>query len=212
MEASRRPDHCPFVSNHQIGQCRAHHAVIFDLEDQSGSHFPATLTCGYLKVGIESPGRFYPQCAIGDETARQALVEQREEELDSKVTASLLADSSAGPPDTGVMVADDDGKYLAVNSAMCAMLGYEREDMLLGVSVWELTPERYGTGGAAMWRDFIASGESFGTYQLMRADRGVATFDFIARANVIPGLHVSILTPSKGRADAVEIGSPAGES
>jgi PAS domain-containing protein len=207
METSRRPDHCPFVSKHQLGQCRAHHAVIFDPEDESGRHLPAALTCSYLRVGDDDQARFYPKCAIGDEAARHAFAEQRDEELKAKVTASLLADSSAGPPDSGVMVADDDGKYLAVNSAMCAMLGYEREDMLLGMSVWELTPERYGNSGAIMWRDFIASGEGFGTYQLVRADGRVAAFDFIAQANVIPGLHVSILTPSRGRTEVAASGS-----
>ncbi|HSP09587.1 MAG TPA: PAS domain-containing protein [Candidatus Dormibacteraeota bacterium] len=204
MGESSRLDRCPFVSQHELGQCRAHHALIFDPEDQSGRRLPATLTCSYLRVGDDFRGRFYPRCAIGDETARQSFVEHRNEDLNAKVTASLLADSSAGQPDTGVMVADDAGKYVAVNGSMCAMLGYEREDMLLGMSVWDLTPERYGDSGAAMWGDFIAAGEGFGTYQLVRADGSLATFDFIARANVIPGLHVSILTPSKGRAEVAE--------
>jgi PAS domain S-box-containing protein len=192
-----------------MGKCRAHHALIFDPADRSDRHLSPTVTCSYLKVGDDSQGHFYPQCAIGDEASRQAFVERREKELNAKVTASLLADSSAGQPDTGVMVADDEGKYVAVNAPMCAMLGYEREDMLLGMSVWDLTPERYGGSGAAMWKDFIEAGEGFGTYQLVRADGSLATFDFIARANVIPGLHVSILTPSKGRAEPAETG-PAG--
>ena len=207
---SRHPDHCPYVARSEMGQCRAHHALIFEPADRSDRRLPPTLTCSYLKVGDDSHGHFYPQCAIGDEAARQIFVERRNQELNAKVTASLLADSSSGQPDTGVMVADDDGKYVAVNTAMCAMLGYEREDMLLGMSVWDLTPERYGDSGAAMWKGFIEAGEGFGTYQLVRADGSLATFDFIARANVIPGLHVSILTPSKGRAEVPEKGpSPA---
>lgn len=200
------PDQCPYVARGELGLCRAHHALIFDPADRSDRHLPPTLTCSYLKVGDDSQGHFYPQCTIGDEAERQVFVERREKELDAKVTASLLADSSSGQPDTGVMVADDEGKYVAVNAAMCAMLGYEREDMLLGMSVWDLTPERYEDSGAAMWKGFIEAGEGFGTYQLVRADGSLATFDFTARANVIPGLHVSILTPSKGRAEVPERG------
>lgn len=209
---SRHPDHCPYVARGELGLCQAHHALIFDPADRSDRRLSPTLTCSYLKVGNDSQGHFYPRCAIGDDAARQAFVERRAEELNAKVTASLMADPSSGQPDTGVMVADDEGKYVAVNTAMCAMLGYEREDMLLGMSVWDLTPERYGESGAAMWKGFIAAGEGFGTYQLVRADGSLATFDFIARANVIPGLHVSILTPSKGRAEVAEKGPMGAES
>ena len=97
------------------------------------------------------------------------------------------------------MVADDEARYVAVNQSMCRMLGYESDDQLLGKSVWDLTPGPHDANGRAIWRDFVALGESFGTYRLICSDGRLKTFDYTARANVIPGVHVSVLRPADRR-------------
>lgn len=176
--------------------CRAHHAVLFEPNVVTGVPLPSSATCRFLTVGTESSGRPYPRCAIGDKNAREGFVEERRSELDERVASFLAEDLSADKQEAGVMVADDDGTYVAVNRAMCHMLGYEREHALLGKSVWDLTPEPHAGNGRALWRDFVAAGESFGTYLLVCQDGTMRAFDYIARANVIPGLHVSILTPA----------------
>ena len=197
METSGRTDRCPYIARSEMGLCRAHHAVSLEPNDVAGRLFPPTLTCRFLTVGVHTPGEFYPRCAIGDASARQLFVERRRNELDTKVTAALAGDPSSEPDGAGLMVVDDDGRFLAVNGPMWRMLGYESEDMLLGKSVWDLTPEPHGENGRAIWRDFIAAGESFGTYRILCADGSAKAFDYIARAAVIPGLHVSILTPAR---------------
>ncbi len=196
MQAPGQPDRCPFVAANQLTLCRAHHAVVFEPQASTGEHLPASLTCRFLTLGIERPDRPYPRCAIGDEAARESFVERRRSELDQRVASLLAVDLSADEEEAGVMVADDEATYVAVNRTMCRMLGYEREHVLLGKSVWDLTPEPHAGNGRALWRDFIAAGEGYGTYLLLCRDGSSRAFDYIARANVIPGLHVSILTPS----------------
>lgn len=187
--------------------CRAHHAVLFEPSVATGVSLSRLSTCRFLTVGADSSGRPYPRCAIGDEHAREEFVERRRRELDERVVSLLAADLSADKEEAGVMVADDEGTYVAVNRAMCHMLGYEREHALLGRSVWDLTPEPHAENGRAMWREFVAAGESYGTYLLACQDGTTRAFDYLARANVIPGLHVSILTPSsEGRPPGAESG------
>lgn len=195
-----RADRCPFVHRNQLSLCQAHHSVTFEPADGKGRTLSPALTCSFLTVGA-SPGRFYPRCALGDEAARQAEAARRRTELYLRVSQALHSPGGPGElQQAGVMMAGDDGRYIAVNKTMCTWLGFEREEVV-SKSVWDLTPPPHDPNGRAMWRDFITAGEGFGTYHLMTSDGRVITFDYIARANVSPGVHMSILTPSGGKSE-----------
>lgn len=189
-------DRCPYVAASELGMCRAHEAVVFKPDVPMGEPLPSSSTCRFLTLGTEPAGWPYPRCGIGDESAREDFVQRRRSALDERVSTLLATDLYADKEEAGVMVTDDDGTYVAVNSAMCRMLGYEREHMLLGKSVWDLTPQPHSGNGRALWRDFVDAGESYGTYLLVCQDGTTRAFDYIARANIVPGLHVSILTPA----------------
>lgn len=196
-EVPREPsDRCPFIHRNQMALCEAHHSVSFEPGDAYGRSLPAALTCSFLTVG-QLPGRYYPRCALGDEKARQAESDRRRAELYLRVSQALHAPRGPGEiGNAGVMLADDDGRYVTVNKSMCKMLGLDRAD-LIGKTVWDLTPPPHDPNGRAMWRSFIAAGEGFGSYALAGSGDRILRFDYIARANVKPGLHMSILTPAE---------------
>ena len=189
------PDLCPYVKRSAISECRAHSVVSFEAEDSRGKALPPALTCAWLGVGSERGGVYYPRCGLGDARARAAYVERRDQQLESRLRPAVSgAEEGTGFPEAGVLVANDEGRYVAVNDRICRLLRFDRAT-LLQKSVWDLTPELHAEVGRRMWRDFIESGEQYGRYQLLCGDGKVRSFDFMARAKVAPGLHLSILTP-----------------
>ncbi|HVY62361.1 MAG TPA: ATP-binding protein, partial [Planctomycetota bacterium] len=88
-----------------------------------------------------------------------------------------------------VLVADDDGVYVEANPAACALLGMPREE-LVGRRVAEIVD---GDGGEARWQAFLAEGAARGVVAIRRADGKRRLVDFVARANVLPGRHISAL-------------------
>ena len=104
-----------------------------------------------------------------------------------------------------ILLADDDARYVDANPAACALSGYSRDE-LLQLSVWDLTPEMEREAGMAAWREFIAAGALGGEYAIQREDGTVLDVEFRAVANVVPGLHMSVMRDideRKGREEAL---------
>ncbi len=95
---------------------------------------------------------------------------------------------------TAELVADDRGRYVDCNPAACELIGYQREE-LLGMSVWDLTPQANAVDGLVMWQEFIAQGLHAGIYWLVRKDGTSVEVEYRALANVEPGRHLSRLRP-----------------
>src|ERR671937_2919051 len=86
-------------------------------------------------------------------------------DVDQLIQTSLLGEAAENAS-VGVFVADEDGRYIAVNQAGCTLLGYERDE-LLGLLVTDSipladAPERY--------RNAVVAGELFGTTKALRKD------------------------------------------
>ena len=110
------------------------------------------------------------------------------EPVASRGTAGSASDFKAE------LVADDRGRYVDCNPAACELLGYERAE-ILGMSVWDLTPQANNVDGLVMWQEFIAQGIQAGIYWLVRKDGTSLEVEFRAVANVAPGRHLSRLRP-----------------
>lgn len=93
-----------------------------------------------------------------------------------------------------ILVADDEGCYLAANDAAVELTGFSREE-LLTKSVWDITSGQEMSAVKRMWQDFIRSGSLDGTYIVSCADGRTASTSFSALANVAPHLHASLLVP-----------------
>ena len=98
------------------------------------------------------------------------------------------------------LVANDRGRYIVVNDAAVALTGYTRAE-LLRMSVWDLTPAPGLAAGHELWRRFLLEQPRMrGTSCLRRKDGSQVRADYLALANVIPGMHVSVLMQADGAA------------
>jgi PAS domain S-box-containing protein len=91
-----------------------------------------------------------------------------------------------------VLVVDNDRRFIDANAAACALFGASLSN-LLGSRVEEFTDVSSGYDWLAAWNRFIARGHDAGEFPLQRPDGSRLTLEYRARANVIPGVHMSIL-------------------
>lgn len=91
-----------------------------------------------------------------------------------------------------VLLADDNGNYTEANAAACELLGISCEE-LLGKSIFDFAPPRARAQAEKAWKQFLQTGEQAGEFLLQRPDGSIRTLEFRARANVRPGIHLSVL-------------------
>lgn len=98
-----------------------------------------------------------------------------------------------------MLVADNQGYYLEVNPAACALLDRPRHQ-LIGRCIADFLPP--GTDFAAAWQAFLAAGQLRGE-QVLRLDSGVVKqVEFAATAHIYPNYHLSILRDVTDRKQA----------
>jgi PAS domain S-box-containing protein len=104
----------------------------------------------------------------------------------------LVGEALDGGP-VAVFVADDEGKYLAVNAFACELLGYEREE-LLALRVPEVAVEE---SAAAEWDAMLRSGERTGRTVLRRKDGRELPMHFRATQTTVGAmpLYVGVCWP-----------------
>jgi len=146
-------------------------------------------------------------------TARTSLVESRrtlrralagirataQDECDETLPLSDRARHIANGTDEtmiSVLVADDSAHYVEANSAVCALSGYSREQ-LLQMSIWDLSADDVVERGQRAWKRFLRDGRFEGSYRIRRSTGEYITIRCMAAANVVPGLHVSTMAPAK---------------
>ncbi|MCB9098183.1 MAG: PAS domain S-box protein [Anaerolineales bacterium] len=100
-----------------------------------------------------------------------------------------------------ILLANDDARYVDVNPAACALLGYSREE-LLAFDLWRLTPAVNRDAARQQWQAFLAAGRLTGEYRLQRKDGVIIVVNFRAMAHIVPGLHLSVLRDITGRKQA----------
>jgi len=103
------------------------------------------------------------------------------------IQASLLGEAIENGP-TAVFVTDEHGKYVAVNRAACALLGYAREE-LLGLRVADVA--QY-SGAGEEWTEMHTAGTRVGTSRLTRKDGTVVEYSYIAGATIVAGMPVFV--------------------
>jgi PAS domain-containing protein len=101
------------------------------------------------------------------------------------------------PDDTDefMLVADDNGTYMAATNGVRRVLGFE-PGSLIGHRIVDITAPAILDQTPAQWERFLAEGRQEGTYQLCDAAGGVVEVRYQARAHhPVPGFHVSRLWP-----------------
>jgi PAS domain S-box-containing protein len=95
-------------------------------------------------------------------------------------------------PRISILAADDSGRFMAANDAVCHLTGYA-EDELLAMSTWDLSPGRNVEKGQRLWRRFLRDGGFDGEYDLRRKTGEVIEIRCLATAHVLPGMHVATM-------------------
>jgi PAS domain S-box-containing protein len=104
---------------------------------------------------------------------------------------------------SAVVLADNSGRYVEANPAACDLFGTPRE-ALLGKSILDFSPPGTGAQVKDAWRDFLQTGEQNGDFVLHRPDGTQRMLEYRARANVRPGVHLSVLRDITDRRRAEE--------
>jgi PAS domain S-box-containing protein len=103
------------------------------------------------------------------------------------IQTSLLGEAIENGP-VAVLVADEHGRYVAVNQAACRLLGYTREELLAlratDIARYEEAP--------AEWADMELRGTRSGIATLTCKDGSTAPFAYVAGATVVAGMPVFV--------------------
>ena len=110
------------------------------------------------------------------------------------VQSILLGDAIERAP-AAVLVADDEGRYVAANSCACELLGYARDE-LLALSVTDVAT--YPEAGADYAR-VVAGEETRGIAALRRKDGSEVSFVYRAGETTIAGMtyYVAVGWPAE---------------
>lgn len=115
----------------------------------------------------------------------------RRSEDNDRASAQTVLKAVANVP-CAILIANNSGRFVTVNDAAVALTGYARGE-LLRMSVWDLTPPPGLSEGRTLWRKFLEQERMRGTYEIRRKDGSSARTEYVALANVVPGLHLSAL-------------------
>jgi PAS domain S-box-containing protein len=100
------------------------------------------------------------------------------------IQASILGEAVDHGP-AAVFVADEEGGYVAVNQAACALLGYTREE-LLELRVSDIADP------AGKWEEMQREGQVSGVSTLRRKDGATIDFRYVAGATTVAGMLVYV--------------------
>lgn len=98
----------------------------------------------------------------------------------------------------GVVLADDNRRYVDANAAACALFGVAVGG-LIGKRIEDFAPPPPGYDVAGAWSRFLAKGHDSGEFPLVRPDGSCLVVEYRARANVAPGVHLSIMRDATAR-------------
>lgn len=88
-----------------------------------------------------------------------------------------------------MLITDDEGRFVDANEAACDLLGRSREDVL-ALRVGDISPPQDDRPKAQ--REFFERGEASGSLAMLRPDGEVREVEYASRANVVPGLHLTV--------------------
>jgi PAS domain S-box-containing protein len=92
-----------------------------------------------------------------------------------------------------ILLADDQGRYVEMNPAACRISGYSREE-LFNMKMEDFLQPGEGMTGGDNWDDFLLKGSMEGTVMIKTKQGDLKILDFRAVADILPGLHLSILS------------------
>lgn len=145
------------------------------------------ITCEWFNTPLADPdGRFAGAVSLArDVTGERRTVEQL---ADSRRRFAAVFENSLD----AILLMDDAGGYVDANPAASQLLGYTRDEIVrLNVSDVTRGVDRGEIPG--LMRQFLAAGTLQGEYTLLCKDGDTREVEYRAVANILPGLHLSVL-------------------
>src|SRR5215208_849218 len=102
-----------------------------------------------------------------------------------------------------ILIANDASEYVGANDAACDLFGVSMDE-LLGSKVENFAQPGTEHQTQLAWQSFLEQGELEGEFQLYRPDGTVRELEFKAKANFLPGRHLSVLRDVTERKRAEE--------
>ncbi|QDU30405.1 Sensor protein FixL [Anatilimnocola aggregata] len=103
-----------------------------------------------------------------------------------------------------IFLVTDEGTFVDANPAACTMLGFSREELLTTPISSILGIDKAPSSDSDYWEPFRRDGNQHGMLQLRRKNGATIDAEFSAVANVLPGLHLSVLSDVTERRQAEE--------
>jgi PAS domain S-box-containing protein len=98
-----------------------------------------------------------------------------------------------------VLITDDTGRFVEANPSACALLGAPR-DQIVGRPFNDFVAESPAIPDPVQtWAAFLSAGEMRGQVLIRRPDGSIRHADYLATANITPGLHLSVLRDDTDR-------------
>ena len=112
------------------------------------------------------------------------------------MASQVLIEELFSRTESAMLLADDDRRYVDANPPACELLGLTREE-ILEKKVEDISPPEMRDQVPAIYQAFIEAGSQSGPYTLVRPDGTECPCSYSASANVLPGVHLSILIPAE---------------
>ena len=91
------------------------------------------------------------------------------------------------------LAVDDVARIVVTNRAAAQLTGYSEQELgHLGVP--DITAQTDQPHTEVLWNAFLTQGQQRGRYDIRRKDGSIVTVDYLAIANAVPGLHLSLLS------------------
>lgn len=104
-----------------------------------------------------------------------------------------------------MLIVNDDMQYVDANPAACALYGVSRDELIACSMADFVAPEKRTEARRSLSK-LIRQGERSGHFHLVRSDHTIHQIEYSARANFLPGLHLSVMrdvTEKKRAEDAL---------
>jgi PAS domain S-box-containing protein len=91
-----------------------------------------------------------------------------------------------------ILLADDDAHLVDANEAALSLTGYTRQE-LLQRRVWDIASDSHEVVNKVLWDEFSSNHHQNGEFSVRRKDGSEVEVEYRAVANIVPGLHLSVL-------------------